>query len=168
MPDISAVAAGTGLKLTGAHDFDFEVGEWHVRHRVKRAGAAQHWEEFDGTCVTRNLMDGNANVEDHVFNKPGGVTRGVGLRAYDAKTGQWAIWWVDSRDPHGALDPPVKGKFENGVGAFYSDSMIDGKSIRTRYLWTHITQTSARWEQALSADAGKTWETNWTMEFRRR
>ena len=24
------------------------------------------------------------------------------------------------------------------------------------------------WEQAFSADAGATWETNWTMEFRRR
>lgn len=30
-----------------------------------------------------------------------------------------------------------------------------------------IWPTSARWEQAYSANAGKTWETNWIMEFRR-
>lgn len=49
--------------------------------------------------------------------------------ADDLSGAQWAIWWVDSRAPHGALDPPVKGRFEKGVG--------------------------------------KTWDTNWVMEFRR-
>jgi hypothetical protein len=27
--------------------------------------------------------------------------------------------------------------------------------------------TMARWEQAASTDAGRTWQTNWIMEFRR-
>jgi hypothetical protein len=112
-------------------------------------------------------MDGSANVEDHRFDEPTGVTHGVALRAYDPTTEQWAIWWIDSRNPLGALDPPVKGRFDNGVGAFYSDGTLDGKPIRTRFIWSKITPTSARWEQAYSSDAGKTWETNWTMEFRR-
>jgi hypothetical protein len=29
------------------------------------------------------------------------------------------------------------------------------------------TPDSCRWEQAYSADGGKTWETNWIMEFTR-
>jgi hypothetical protein len=153
--------------LSGLHDFDFEIGEWRVHHHIKRPADTGHWLEFDGTCTTRKLMDGSANVEDHVFHKPGGVTRGVALRAYDPKTGRWAIWWVDSRNPHGSLDPPVIGRFDNGVGTFYSDSTLDGKPIRTRFIWAHITATSARWEQAYSSDAGKTWETNWIMEFQR-
>jgi len=69
--------------------------------------------------------------------------------------------------PHGALDPPVKGRFVNGVGLFYSDSVINGKTIRTRFTWSTITPTAARWEQAYSSDAGKTWETNWVMQFTR-
>lgn len=153
--------------LTGLHDFDFLVGEWRVHHRVKRPADNHQWLEFDGTCSNRSLMGGGANVEDHMFDKPTGVARGVALRAYDPKTGQWAIWWIDSRDPFGALDPPLKGRFDNGVGTFYSDGMLGGKPIRTRFIWAHITPTSARWEQAYSADAGKTWETNWIMEFRR-
>jgi hypothetical protein len=112
-------------------------------------------------------MQGWGNVEDHTFNRPSGVTHGIGLRTYDPKTGLWAIWWVDGRDPHGALDPPVKGRFDNGVGTFYSDYMDQGKPMRARFIWSHITPTSAHWEQALSSDAGATWETNWIMEFHR-
>jgi hypothetical protein len=106
----------------GARDFDFQRGEWRVRHRVKRQDT---WIEFGGTCRNRALIDGSANVEEHTFIRATGTTYGIALRAYDAKAGQWAIWWVDSRDPHGPLDPPVKGHFENGVGTFYSDSMVD-------------------------------------------
>ena len=39
--------------------------------------------------------------------------------------------------------------------------------IRTRYIWGNITPTSARWEQATSKDSGRTWETNWIMQFQR-
>jgi hypothetical protein len=165
--DTSKLRPVAAVNATGLHDFDFEVGEWHVHHRVKRPTDSGQWLEFDGTCNNRSLMDGRANVEDHAFNKPTGVTHGVALRAYDPKTAQWAIWWIDGRDPFGALDPPVIGRFNNGVGTFYSDGMVDGKPTRTRFIWSQITPTSARWEQALSSDAEKTWETNWIMEFRR-
>jgi hypothetical protein len=36
-----------------------------------------------------------------------------------------------------------------------------------RYLWSDITPDSVRWAQALSADDGATWETNWVMEMTR-
>jgi len=150
----------------GTSDFDFQRGEWQVRHRVKRSGQVA-WIEFNGTCRNRSLIDGSANVEEHTFVQSAGVTHGIALRAYDSKAGTWAIWWVDSRDPHGALDPPVKGRFENGVGTFYSDYIADGKPTRVRFVWSHISANSARWEQANSTDEGKTWDTNWTMEFER-
>ncbi|APV52539.1 hypothetical protein BWI17_19205 [Betaproteobacteria bacterium GR16-43] len=149
----------------GSRDFDFEFGEWEVQHRTKRADGT--WLEFSGTSVTRPTMDGMGNVEENRFHKPGGVTRGLALRTYDAKADLWAIWWVDGRDPHAALDPPVKGRFVEGVGTFYADNIVDGKTIRTRYIWSKITARTARWEQALSMDAGATWDTNWIMEFRR-
>lgn len=152
--------------LAGLHDFDFLVGDWRVHHRVLKADSHE-WVEFEGTSRTRPLMQGFGNVEDNVLGAPGGTYSAVGLRAYDPKTGRWAIWWVDGRNPLGSLDPPVQGRFENGVGRFYSDDTLKGKPIRTRYTWSNITPTSARWEQAYSPDAGKTWETNWTMEFRR-
>jgi Protein of unknown function (DUF1579) len=151
---------------SGAGDFDFQRGEWRVVHRVKRPGQ-DAWAKFEGTCRNRALIDGTANVEEHTFNRPAGVTFGIAIRAYDPKTGLWAIWWVDSRDPHGTLDPPVKGRFENGVGSFYSDYVADGKPTRVRFVWSDISAQSARWEQASSGDGGKTWEVNWIMNFER-
>ena len=163
---VAGAASGASATLpSGAHDFDFLIGQWRVHHRVKRPTG--EWFEFDGTCGNRLLVDGSANVEENTFNKPTGVSYGIALRAYDAKSAEWAIWWVDSRNPHGALDPPVKGRFEHGVGTFYSDGLLDGKPMRTRFIWSHITPSSAQWEQAYSYDGGKTWETNWLMTFER-
>jgi len=161
------MATAPAANVTGLHDFDFQVGSWRVHHRVRRPAGNPGWLEFDGTCTNRSLMAGWANVEEQKFDKPNGVAYGVALRAYDSKTAQWAIWWLDSRDPLGAIDPPVKGRFDNGVGTFYSDYTDNGKPMRVRYTWSNITANSAHWEQAYSADAGKTWETNWTMEFHR-
>lgn len=164
---IVGLSSNAASNHDGVHDFDFLMGEWHVQHRVKRPVGTDPWLEFDSTCTNRSLMNGAANVEEHVFNRPAGVSYGVALRAYDSKTGEWAIWWVDSRAPHGALDPPVKGHFVNGVGTFYSDATVDGKPMRVRFTWSNITAKSARWEQAYSFDAEKTWETNWIMKFER-
>ena len=149
----------------GQHGFDFEVGSWTVRHRTKRPTG--EWIEFDGTCVNRPLIGGQANVEEHTFHRPIGVGHGIALRAYDPTTELWAIWWVDSRLPHLPLDPPVVGRFEDGVGTFYADSLMDGVMTRTRFIWSHITATSARWEQAFSTDSGAAWDINWVMAFQR-
>jgi hypothetical protein len=158
---------GSAPAQADAHDFDFLFGAWQVHHRVKRPIGNPEWTEFDGTCRNRGLIDGSANVEEHRFDRPVGVTYGIAIRAYDPKVAQWAIWWLDSRSPHGALDPPVVGGFEKGIGTFYSDGMLDDKPIRVRFIWSAITPASARWEQAYSTDAGATWETNWIMEFSR-
>jgi hypothetical protein len=155
--------------LGGLHDFDLRVGRWQAHHRrlKERLAGSQEWVEFDGTQTFWPLMDGFANVDDNVFRIPGGEYRGVTLRAYDPKTGQWAIWWLDGRNPFGEIEPPVKGCFENGIGTFYADDTLRDKPIRVRFIWSDITPTSAHWEQAFSPDGGKTWETNWITDFRR-
>ncbi|TIX83968.1 MAG: DUF1579 domain-containing protein, partial [Mesorhizobium sp.] len=57
--------------------------------------------------------------------------------------------------------------FEAGVGTFLCKDVFDGRNIYVRFLWSRITEKSARWEQAFSPDVGKTWETNWIMDFAR-
>jgi hypothetical protein len=160
----------TAANLTGLHDFDLRVGNWTAHHRrLKERLADNHeWVEFDGTQTFWQVMNGYANVDDNVFEIPGSAAcRGVTLRAYDPKTGEWAIWWLDGRTPFSSLEPPVKGRFVNGVGTFYADDTLRGKPIRVRFIWSGITPTEAHWEQAFSPDGGKTWETNWATDFRK-
>jgi hypothetical protein len=150
---------------SGIHGFDFLFGDWRVHHRLQRANG--EWWEFDGTATNRGLMAGASNVEEHIFTKPSGTTYGVALRAYDAEHNRWTIWWLDSRAMSGPLQPPNVGRFENGVGQFYSEFTDAGQRIRSRLKWSDITARSARWEQAYSHDGGKTWDTNWIMTFQR-
>jgi hypothetical protein len=167
---LAAVAAlshaDTATDRTGTRGFDFEHGDWRVHHRIKRPTG--EWYEFDGTCSVRPLRGGAGNVEEHVFARPSGTTYGVAIRAYDAEKNHWSIWWVDSRYMS-LMGEPAIGRFENGVGNFYSDYKDpQGKLVRGRLTWSQITPTSARWEQAQSNDGGKTWEPNWVMTLERK
>jgi hypothetical protein len=155
--------------LSGLHDFDFLVGEWtvHSKRLKERLAGSHEWTAFEGHITSRPLMEGYANVDDTVFYMPEGIYRGVAPRAYDARSGLWAIWWIDARNPHGAVDPPVKGRFVDGVGTFYADDTLRGKPIRIRFIWSGITRDTAHWEQAFSDDGGRTWETNWVQTLER-
>jgi hypothetical protein len=152
-----------------ARDFDFQVGAWKVRHRrlKERLVDCPDWETFDGTCTMATVLGGNGNIEDNVLNISSGAYRAVALRSFDPVDRTWAIWWLDSRSPH-HLDVPVIGRFEGGIGTFYATDIVNGTPVRIRFLWKHTETPSPRWEQAMSADDGKTWETNWTMDFERR
>jgi hypothetical protein len=151
------------------HDFDFFFGTWAVRHRYRKARLAgcEAWITFTGTCSVQPILGGAGNMDDNVIAKPDGTYRAATLRTYDEKTQSWAIWWFDGRTPHGPVDPPMKGRFANGVGTFLADDTFEGKPIKVRFLWSGITPTACRWEQSFSADGGKTWEVNWVMENER-
>ena len=97
---------------------------------------------------------------------PAGTYRAVGIRAFDTATRQWSIWWLDGRTAT-RIDPPVRGGFANGTGSFIGDDTLNGRPIKVSFQWSQVKANSAHWEQAFSPDGGKTWETNWLMEFTR-
>jgi hypothetical protein len=151
-----------------SRDFEFLMGDWQVQHRFLRRGAAGlEWAEGEGVCRQRPLAGGWGNIEEHVIRTDRGVHQAVGVRTVDPADGTWSAWWLDERDPGGPMDPPPRGKFSSGVATFVADTSIDGRLTRERLIWSQITASSARWEQAYSVDAGKTWETNWIMKFKR-
>jgi len=149
-------------------DFDFFVGHWRVQHRrlKGRLVGSTDWEVFEGRSTMHKTLGGFGNVDDNLLELPGGAYRAVTLRAYDPQAGTWSIWWLDARMP-GALDVPVVGRFEQGVGTFLAQDRLDGRPIWVRFLWLSADPEHPRWEQAFSADGGASWETNWVMEFSR-
>jgi hypothetical protein len=166
---VKAECAGTPTATTSVqHDWDFLVGRWNVKHRRLKARLAgsKEWEEFNGTSTEWLTMGGAGTVDDNVIELPSGTYRAVGVRAYDPKSTQWSIWWLDERHPT-AIEPPVMGGFKDGVGTFVGDDTFNGRPIKVRFRWSKITANSAHWDQAFSPDNGATWETNWDMDFTR-
>ncbi len=151
----------------GRRDFDFIMGRWKVHHRRLRTrlkGDTQ-WDEFTGTSELWPLMNGLGNVDDDFFDAPTGSYRAATIRSFDPVEKIWSIWWLDGRFPQ-AIDVPMRGRFENGLGTFLCDDMFEGRPIKVRFFW-RTTQPMPRWEQAFSEDGGETWETNWVMDFER-
>ena len=168
--DAAPSPAGTGNIMpdtiaapTGAHDFDFFVGDWKTQHRQLRHRLAgdTEWLEFSGTVSMRQILAGLGNIDEGEILSPRGRYTGVTLRLFDPDAGTWSIYWLDSRKP--VIDTPMVGRFEQGVGLFYADEPFEGRPIRVRFIWTPVSANECRWEQAFSADGGTSWETNWTM-----
>lgn len=146
-------------------DFDFLVGTWDIHNRrlTKALAGSDDWDEFPSLCRCIGVFDGAANFEEITFPTKG--FSGLTLRLFDPATTRWSLYWVSSL--RGVPEPPVVGTFTDGRGEFFGDDTHDGRPIRVRFIWSEITDTSARWEQAFSVDGEKTWETNWIMEFTR-
>lgn len=156
----------TAMRGTAA-DFDFFIGTWRVQHRrlKERLVGCQTWEHFEGSTTVQKMLGGQANVDDNLLHLPLGDYRALTLRSFNPASGQWSIWWLDSRHPH-QLDIPVMGAFQNGIGIFEAFDTLNGLPIRVRFRWTQRADHNLpRWEQAFSKDQGETWETNWVMDF---
>lgn len=150
----------------GVHDFDFFIGAWDVHHRRlrKRLAGSNDWEEFKGTTRCQSLLGGVVNLNESQAVRETGPTNGMGLRAYDAKSGTWADWYLAPSNAH-SLENPGVGRFQGKVGDFFSDDTFEGKPIKVRGRFTSTSDGLAQWEQAFSPDAGQTWETNWVMRY---
>jgi hypothetical protein len=153
--------------IPGERGFDFLLGRWRVRHRKLRArlAGADDWFEFDGILEVLPVLGGLGNIDRNVLDDPSGRYLATSLRLFDGRSGEWSIRWIDARFP--GIDPPVTGRFEGRVGRFYGDGEHQGRPIRVRFTYQDISFDQARWDQAFSADGGRSWETNWIMNFTR-
>ncbi len=167
-----APAAAPAAVRDGSRDFDFLYGHWkmHNRRLLKRLAGSHDWAEFDSYDDARPLAGKLGNMDEYRtdYFKPDFV--GITVRTYDPRTGLWSIYWIDNLNQQGNLVNPVVGKFEGDVGVFEGPDSFDGKPIVVRYTWTLTPQdpkVAAHWEQAFSADGGKTWETNFMNDLLR-
>jgi hypothetical protein len=151
----------------GRYDFDFLIGTWKVHHRrlKERLNGCTEWEEFTSDTVDRKILDGIGNMDENILHRSTGSIHAISLRLFDPKTKEWSIYW--STNLTGTLDIPMIGGFKDGRGEFYSQEVFEGRHIYSRFIWSKITANSCQWEQAFSENGGKTWETNWIMEFER-
>jgi hypothetical protein len=152
--------------MFSADDFDFLHGSWTVIHRKLRVRLAgcDEWDQFAGTLTCHSTRGGFGNMDDNWLDDPSGAYGAIAMRSFDPGSRSWSIWWLDQRSPH-HLDPPVVGRFVDGVGLFVADDELDGRPIVVRFRWLDTASLNPRWEQGFSVDDGTTWEVNWEMSF---
>jgi hypothetical protein len=156
-PDSNAQATARD----GQHDFDFEIGTWRTRvsRLVRPLSGSTTWVHYEGTSVVRTVLNGRANLVELMVEGSSGRIEGVSLRLYEPQPARWTIHYANSAD--GLLTPAVSGRFANGRGEFLGPDTLNGRPIRVRFVISDIRPDSCRFEQAFSADEGRTWEVNW-------
>lgn len=149
------------------HDFDFNFGTWktHISRLQNPLTGSTTWAEYDGISVVRKVWDGRASLFELEADGQAGHIEGVGLRLYNPQSHQWSLNWANSSA--GTLGQPMIGEFKDGRGEFFDQEPFNGRTIFVRNGFSNITPDSSRFEQAFSADGGKTWEANWIMTFTR-
>jgi hypothetical protein len=147
--------------VDGQHDFDWEIGSWDTRLQRLREplSGKTEWIEYSGSSVIKPLMGQRANlVELDVAGAAGRIT-GVSLRLYQPASGQWTLNFANLAN--GLMTEPMAGSFEKGLGTFYGQDSVNGRTVFVRFLVIPMNANQWRFEQAYSADGGKTWENNW-------
>jgi hypothetical protein len=149
------------------HDFDFEFGKWTAKlsRRLRPLTGSSEWVAYEGTSVVHPLWQGRSNVGELDVSGSAGRIEGLTVRLYDPAARRWTVRFASSRD--GELTPGLVGGFAEGRGEFMDQEVFDGKPICVRFVFSELTRDTFRFEQAFSADEGKTWEVNWVATFAR-
>lgn len=159
-----APKASVTTERDGRRDFDFEIGTWSTKLKrlVKPLTGSTTWVDYEGTTVVRKVWNGAANLVELDVEGPAGRIEALSLRLYNPESRQWSLNFSNING--GTMSPPTIGGFSNGRGEFYSQETLDGRAILVRFIISDITPTSCHFEQAFSADGGKTWEVNWIAD----
>ena len=151
----------------GARDFDFLHGRWRVHNRrlVRTVAGSEVWVEFAGRSIVRPVWDGDGCIEEWEADAPSGRLRAISVHLFDGIARQWRLYWATRES--GRFGVPTVGRFSNGRGEFFDHEDIEGRAILLRLVWEPRGHDRCRFEQAFSDDGGRTWDTNWVMEFTR-
>lgn len=160
-----AETAASFSQSDGQHDFDWEIGTWKtdLRRLKHPLSGSNVWVSYSGTSTVRKVWGGRANLVELEVDGPTGPFRGASLRLYDPEARQWSLNYANAADGIMTKTPAI-GSFKNGVGEFYDQEEFGGRAVLVRFVISKITRTSAHFEQAFSADGGRTWEVNWIAD----
>jgi hypothetical protein len=167
---VAQPATGAAIQRNGQTDFDWEMGSWATKVRVRRnplSAETPIWVEYQGTSIVKSLADGRANAVELSVGGTKGKIEGLSLRLYNPQSRQWSLNFASFSN--GMLTAPVYGSFDGkGRGLFYGQDMLDGRAILVRFIVTQVSPNEARFDQAYSVDGGVTWEDNWNAVDKRR
>lgn len=157
---LNGFAQNSSIVRDGRHDFDFTIGKWktHISQLIHPLSLSNDWVKFDGNVTTRSIGDGKGLLEEIEVVNPAGNFNGITLFLYNPKAGQWSETFANLSS--GVPEILKIGEFKDGAGEFYCTKTFNEQTVLVRSKWLNITANTHTYEEAFSADGGKTWETN--------
>lgn len=156
-----------GCKLTFAqkpcekdpiyNQFDFWLGEWEVYDlKGNVAGHSKITKILDNCVVLEEWTSAGA--------QQGLVFSGKSYNSYNAASKQWQQNWVDNT---GGSNEYLTGKYENNAMHFVSRPfMSNGKLSIRKLTFFKLESGKVRQFGEISTDDGKTWTTEYDLEYR--
>lgn len=140
--------------------FDFWIGEWTVYDLKNNKAGDSKISLILNKCV---ILEEWTSV-----NKQNGIVyEGKSFNIYNAATKQWQQTWVDNV---GGSNEYLTGKFEKNKMEFLTAPFPfekDKLAIR-RLTFYNLNADKVRQHGELSKDNGKTWVTEYDLEYRRK
>ena len=160
---LSLLATAQAGERDASHDFDFNAGAWKTQ--IRRLAAPGRWVDLEGTVVVSDVWNGKAQLEEIEADGASGPFEGLTLFVRNPATNQWSEYFANSRV--GILGTPTIGGFDGKRGEFYGYETRGDRPLFVRGVWSDIHRGSHRFEQSLSRDGGKTWESDFVARLTR-
>jgi hypothetical protein len=149
-------APSYGCGSAESRQLDFWIGTWELSF-VDDAKPGK-----SSNKVTK-LLDGCVILEEFTGG-PGSKLDGRSFSTFDRASGRWKQTWVDNT-----------GAYLDFTGGMVDGKMIlareapgkDGGRFHQRMVFQDIRGDSLKWLWQRSDDAGKTWTTQWEIDYKR-
>jgi hypothetical protein len=140
--------------------FDFWIGEWEA-YGVKGAKA--------GDSKISVILDSCVILEEWTSagQQQGLTYSGKSFNSFNAATKQWQQTWTDNT---GNTTEFLRGEGSHGKIIYYADKVggQGGKTFMRRLTFTKLSDDKVRQFGERSDDGGKTWTTEYDLEYRRK
>ena len=150
-----AAAEAPGCDSPEARQFDFWLGDWDLTY--VQDGRESHSRNH----VTR-ILDGCVVLEEFT-GAPGVKLDGRSVSTFDRATSQWKQTWVDNSAAY--LD--FTGGMADGRMVLSRRAERGGKRFLQRMVFQDIQRDRLKWLWQRSDDEGRTWSTQWEIDYRR-
>lgn len=144
-----------GCDSPESKQLDFWIGEWDLSY-VNNGAAGK-----SRNRITKTL-DGCVIMEEFT-GAPGTKLDGRSHSTFDRMTRRWKQTWVDNTGSY--LD--FTGGLRDGHMSFAREAENTSGKFHQRMIWQDVKRDSLKWLWQRSDDGGRTWETQWEIDYRR-
>jgi hypothetical protein len=145
-----------GCDSPESRQLDFWLGDWElttVGRSVPGRSRNKVTKILDG-CVVLEEFDGSL----------GSKLVGKSFSSFDRATGKWKQTWVDNTASYLDFD----GGVVDGTLSFWREATgKDGRKSLQRMIFKDVKKDSLKWLWQKSEDGGKTWATQWEIDYKR-